>query len=209
MEIKKTLTEIFIIVLATIVLAISVSFNNISMAYTAGISFLIILGANVIIKKIVGYFLEINVRTKFWSWYQYGFRKDSHFKKPVPMIWVPLLISLFTKGIFWWLAVLEFDVTPKTERVTKRHGLYRFTQVTELHIAWIAAWGIILNLILGVVGYIAGFELFARLSIYFAAWSILPLSGLDGAKIFFSRRGLWITLFVITIIILGWGLTVI
>jgi len=209
MDIKKSSTEIFIIILASLVLGVSVGFNNISLAYAAGISFLIIIGANVLIKKIIGYSLEINVRTKFWSWYQYGFRRDSHFKKPVPMIWVPLLASLLTKGLFWWLAILEFDVTPKTERVAKRHGLYRFTQVTEWHIAWIAAWGIILNLVLGIIGYIAGFELFARLSIYFAAWSIVPLSGLDGSKIFFSSRGIWITLATITLIILGWGLTVI
>jgi len=209
MEIKKSLTEIFIIVLAALVLAISVSFNNTSIAYVAGISFLIIIGANVLIKKIVGYFLEINVRIKFWSWYQYGLRKDSHFKKPVPMVWIPLLVSLLTKGLFWWLAILEFDIAPKTERVARKHGLYRFTQVTEWHIAWIAAWGVILNFVLGIIGYIAGFELFARLSIYFAAWSIVPLANLDGAKIFFSRRGLWITLFIATIIILGWGLTVI
>jgi len=209
MNIKKLLTEIFIIVLASTVLAVSVGFNNTSLAYTAGISFLIIIGANVLIKKIVGFFLEIDVRTKFWSWYQYGFRKDSHFKKAVPMLWIPLLASLLSKGIFWWLAILEFDVTPKTERVAKRHGLYRFTQVTEWHIAWIAAWGIILNFALGIIGYVAGFELFARLSIYFAAWSIVPLSGLDGSKIFFSNRGLWITLATITLIILSWGLVVI
>lgn len=209
MNLKETGTEILIVIIASIILSMSIAFRDISIMYAATISFLIIIGANVLIKKIVGYFLEINVRTKFWSWYQYGFRKDSHFKKPLPMIWLPLLASLFTKGIFWWLAILEFDVTPKTERVAKRHGLYRFTQLTEWHIAWIATAGIILNFFLAIIGYIAGFELFAKLSLYFAAWSIIPLSGLDGSKIFFSSRGLWITLFTITLIILGWGLTVI
>ena len=43
MDIKKSSTEIFIILLASIVLAVSVSFNNISQAYIAGISFVIIL----------------------------------------------------------------------------------------------------------------------------------------------------------------------
>ncbi len=208
MDIKKLSVEILIIALASLILGVSVGFDNLPLAYAAGLSFLIIIGANVLIKKTVGYFLEIKVRTKFWSWYQYGLRKDSHFKKTVPMAWIPLLASLLTKGLFWWLAILEFDVEPKTERVAKRHGLYRFTQVTEWHIAWIAAWGIILNFALAIIAYIAGFELFARLSLYFAAWSIIPLSGLDGSKIFFSSRGLWITLATITLIILGWGLTV-
>ncbi|MFH1238336.1 MAG: hypothetical protein ABIH79_00315 [archaeon] len=208
MDIKEIGTEIFILVLAAIILAISVALKDSSIMYAATISFIIIIGANILIKKIIGYLFEIDVKTKFWSWYQYGFRKDAHFKKPIPMVWLPLLLSLITKGFVQWLAILEFDVTPKTERVAKRHGLYRFTQITEWHIAWIATWGIIVNFILAIIGYIAGFELFAKLSIYFIAWSIIPLSGLDGAKIFFSSRGLWITLFTIIIIVLGWGLII-
>jgi len=209
MNLKDSLTEIFVIILAAIVLAISASFRDSTIIYAAAISFLIIISANVLTKKIVGYFLEIDIKTKFWSWYQYGFRKDSHFKKPLPMIWLPLLISLLTKGFFWWLAILEFDVVAKTERVAKRHGLYRFTQVTENHIAWIATWGIIANFILAIIGYVAGFELFTRLSLYFMAWSLIPISNLDGAKIFFSSKGLWITAATIMAIILGWGLVVI
>jgi len=206
MDIREIGIEILVIVLATMVLAISVAFKDTTIMYAVAISFLIIITANVLTKKVVGYMLEIKVKTKFWSWYQWGLRKDSHFKKPVPMIWLPLLLSLFK---IWWLAILEFDITPKIERVAKRHGLYRFTQLTEWHVAWIATWGIILNLVLAIIAYIAGFEMFAKLSIYFAAWSLIPLSGLDGAKIFFSSRGLWITLFTITMIILSWGLTVI
>jgi len=193
----------------TSTVAISISFKDATIMYAAAISFFIIIGANVLIKKIIGYFLEIDVKTRFWSIYQYGFRKDSHFRKPLPMLGLPLLLSFFTGGFFWWLAILEFDIAPKTERVAKRHGLYRFAELTEWHVAWIAIWGIILNLVLAVIAYIAGFEMFARLSLYFAAWSILPLPGLDGAKIFFSNKGLWTIFFIITMIILGWGLIVI
>lgn len=209
MNIKETATELFIIILAATILAMSVAFKDSSILYYAIISFIIIISANVLIKKIVGYFLEIDVKTKFWSWYQFGFRKDAHFKKPVPMLWLPLLLSLITNGFLQWLGILEFDIKPKTERVAKRHGLYRFTQLTEWHIAWIATWGIILNFILAIIGYIAGFELFTKLSIYFIAWSIIPIAGLDGSKIFFSSRGLWITLFTIISLILGWGLIII
>lgn len=206
MNIKETLTEIFVIILASIVLSISTSFRDTTIMYTAALSFLIIISVNILVKKIAGFFLEIRVRTKFWSWHQFGFRKDMHFKKPVPMVWLPLLLSLFTKGFFWWLAILEFDVEAKTERVAKRHGLYRFTQVTEWHIAWIVVWGIIANLVLAVIAYITGFETFAKLSLYFAAWSTIPLSNLDGSKIFFGSRGLWMTVFVITIGMLIWGI---
>ena len=208
MNIKEIGTESLVVILAAVILAMSIAFRDISTIYVSIISFFIIIGANVLIKKIVGYLLEINVKTKFWSWHQYGLRKDAHFKKPIPMVWLPLILSLLTKGFIQWLAILEFEVTPKTERVAKRHGLYRFTQITEWHIAWIATWGIIFNFVLAVIGYIAGFELFAKLSIYFIVWSIIPLSRLDGAKIFFSSRGLWITIVTIIAIILGWGLII-
>jgi len=209
METKEFSKELFVIILASIILAIVVSFTNNKLIYSATLCFLIIISANTFIKKIIGSFLEIGVKIKFWSWHQYGFRKDSHFKNPVPMVWFPLILSLFTKGVLWWLAMLEFDVYPKTERVSRRHGLYRFTEVTEWHIAWIAIWGIIANLVLAVVGYLAGFELFARLSIYYTAWSIIPLSSLDGSKIFFSSRYLWATITVIVAVFLGWSLLIV
>ena len=209
MKIKESLTEFLIILLATIILAITVSAKTRDLIFYASVSFLIIILANIFVKKIVGYFLEIKVKTKFWSWYQFGFRKTSHFKSAIPMAWLPLLLSLLTRGIFWWLAILEFDVEAKTERVSKRHGLYRFTEVTEWHIAWIAAWGIIINLVLAVIAYFAGFELFSKLSVFYAVWSVVPLSSLDGSKIFFASRALWITITTIVAIFFIWGLAIV
>ena len=209
MDAKENAKEILIIVLASIILALTVAFKDRTLFYAAAISFLIILATNVFIKKSVGYYLETKVKTKFWSIYQYWFRKDMHFKKPLPMLWLPLILTLFTRGFFLWLGVLEFDVEAKTERVSRRHGLYRFTQVTEWHMAWIAVWAIIANFILAIIGYIAGFELFAKLSIYFIAWSTIPIPGLDGSKIFFSSRILWAITFTIAIITLAWAFTII
>lgn len=208
MRIRDYGKEPLIVILASIILALSVAYRNTAILYPAMISFLIIFTINILTKKSVGYFLETKVRTKFWSWYQYGLKKGSHFKKPLTMAWLPLILSLFSQGLIWWFAILEFDVEAKTERVTKRHGLYRFTQVTEWHMAWIATWGIIANIFFAVIAYILGFELFTKLSIYFAIWSIIPLSSLDGSKIYFSSRGLWITLFTILLIFFGWGLII-
>ena len=209
MKIKEDGKEILIIILASIILAITVAFRNHNLFYTALTSFLIIIGINVLVKKIVGYNLEIAVKTKFWSWYQYGLRTDMHFKKPVPMVWLPLVLVLFTKGFFLWLGILEFDIAAKTERVSRRHGLYRFTEVTEWHMAWIATWALIANLIFAIAGYIMGFELFAKLSIYFIAWSIIPIAKLDGSKIFYGSRALWTIVFTIAMMFLVLGLTII
>ena len=209
MDTKEFSKEILIIILAAVVLALTFAFKNQSLFYAAALSFLIIITINVLIKKAIGYYLEIKVRTKFWSVYQFGFRKDMHFKKPLPMLWLPLILTLFTKGFFLWLGILEFDVEAKTERVSRRHGLYRFTEVTEWHMAWIVVWALIANLVAAVVGYVAGFELFTKLSIYFITWSTIPISNLDGSKIFFSSRTLWAITFTVAIITLIWAIIII
>lgn len=200
--------EIATIILAAVILALTVSFKKTEIFYPALLSFLIIISANILTKKIIGFHFETDVKTKFWTWYQFGLRKDMHFKNPIPMAWLPLLLILFTKGHLLWLGILEFDIKAKTERVAKRHGLYRFTEVTEWHMAWIVIWGLIANLILATIGYIAGYELFTKLSIYFIAWNIIPLNRLDGSKILYASRALWITIFIITAIVLGWGLII-
>ena len=208
MDAKENIKEISTIILAAIVLALTVSFKNTDIFYIATASFLIIIVANVLTKKITGYFFETDVKTKFWALYQFGFRKDMHFIKPIPMIWLPLILAPFS-NFFLWLGVLEFDVSAKTERVSRRHGLYRFTEITEWHMAWIATWGIIINLVLAVVGYLVGFELFAKLSIYFIAWSTIPVAGLDGSKILYASRSLWTVVFTIAILLLVWSLMII
>lgn len=204
MDTKETVT----ILLATIILALTVAFKETSIFYPVLLSFLIIISVNVLAKKIIGFHFETNVKTKFWTWQQFGLRRDMHFKKPVPMAWLPLLLVLFSKGFILWLGILEFDIKAKAERVAKRHGIYRFTQVTEWHMALIATWGLIANLIFAIGGYALGFELFAKYSIYFIAWNVIPLSRLDGAKIFYASRGLWMAIFAITAIVLGWGLII-
>lgn len=205
MELKENLKELATILFAIIILSISISLKNKDFLLIAPISFLIIILANTFIKKIIGYMLELKVRTKFWSVYHYGFRKDSHFNKPLPMAWLPLLVSLITKGFFWWLPILEFDVEAKTERVSRRHGLYRFSEVTEWHMAWIAIFGLISNITLAIAAYFLGYEFFTKLSIYYTAYSIIPFSSLDGSKIFFGNRSLWMITSFIVLLITIWS----
>lgn len=208
MESKESIREVVLVLLASLILALAFSFKDHSALLISFLYFVIIIGCNILTKKIIGYYLEINVKTRSWSWYQYGFRKDAHFKSALPMIWVPLFFTLISQGYVKWFAILEFDVEAKTERVSRRHGLYRFTQVTEWHIAWIAVWGIIANIIIAILGYFAGFEVFTRLSIFYACWSLLPLSSLDGSKIFFASRGLWTTVALIVGLLTFWAMTI-
>lgn len=205
MEIK----EVLIIILASIILGASFSaFETASAPITILYSIIfmfVIISLNTLAKMIVAYKLEADIKTEFWKLYQFGFRADSHFKNPLPMFWLPILLSLISKGMLPWLSILEFDVKPRVERASRRHGLYRFTEMTDFDVALIAASGVAINLILAIIVYlVAGVygDSLARLSIYYAAFSLLPLSSLDGTKILFGSRPLWFTLVIITSIFL-------
>jgi hypothetical protein len=210
MEKEQTKKELLVIFLATLILGLSLSYisRNVKDTLIAFATILLVILVNVIAKKIVAYNLETDATLNFWSTYWYGFSSKSHFKKPMAMAWLPLLTSLITFGNFIWMPILEFDVSARPERIARQHGLYRYTAVTEWHIAIIAVVGIVANIIAGIAGYILGFETFAKWSIFYAAWSIIPIGRLDGTKILFGSRKIWVLMLFILAIILFWGLTV-
>jgi len=210
MELKRVTKEVSVVLIATLILALSLTYPQraISVFLSAFGIILAIILINIIAKKAFAYYLETNVNLNLWSLYHYGFTKKSHFENPFPLSWMPILTSLLTYGNFVWMPIIEFDVEPRPERVSRRHGLYRYTEVTDWHIALIVTAGIFANVICGIFGYLTGFELFAKWSLFYAAWSLLPLGGLDGTKVFFGSKNLWYALIVILAAVLLWGLTI-
>jgi len=211
MESKGIFKDLAIIFVASVIISLSLAFpqRNFELLFSLFVSILIIIIINTFAKKFFAYKLETDVALGFWSTYYYGFAKKDHFNRPLTMVWLPLLGSLITLGNIVWMPIIEFDVEARPERISRRHGLYRFTEVTEWHIALIAAAGIFSTIFFGIIGYFMGFETFARLSIFYAAWSIVPLGRLDGTKIFFGSRNLWFTLLIVLVVALLWGLTII
>lgn len=216
MDKNRYLKEIGTIILAAVILAISFSF--VDLANIDGIfmisfySLLIIITTTFLVKKAYAYYLEADVHIKFWSWYQYSFRQKSHFVRPLPMLWLPLLFAPL--GLKWF-GILETEIVARTERVSKRHGLYRFSEMTDWHVALICASGIITSLVLAFIGYffvvqnsndLAIGEVFSKIAILYAVWSIIPIGGLDGTKIFFGNRFLWTALATVLAVIFLWGL---
>jgi hypothetical protein len=163
----------------------------------------IILAINIASKKIISYYLDSEIEIKLWEIMRFGFKPKSHFKRPFPAgAFFPVIskIFLFPLKNFVWMASLVFDVKPKKYHTAKRHGLYTFSEMTEAHIGLIAAAGIFMNLIFAVIGYFSGFDTFARLSIYFCLFNMIPLSDLDGNKIFFGNLVIWGFLAALTLI---------
>jgi hypothetical protein len=187
--------ELFYISLAIVIIWFAVSFGPIvagnQISYPLIFFNLIMVALVVIIsifaKKVVAYFYEAKIEHKAWTIQRFGFGREQHFNKPVPAgIIIPVFLSIITLGYWIWMAVLEFDIYSTTARAAKRHGMHRFTEITEIHMGLIAAAGVVANLFAAVIGYIIGFPEFSRLSIYYACYSMIPLGNLDGAKIFFS-----------------------
>jgi hypothetical protein len=201
---NRNTKELFIIILTILILGVSVSYLKKPLIETTLISLIgfgIIILTNVITKKMIAYKLDIDITIKPWSLYYYGLRNDAHFKEPIPMSWTPIFFTLLSNSKIWWLAITQFDSKSKPERVAKKQGYYRFAELTEWDTGLIAIWGVITNLVLGLIFIIIGLgplTYIGKLSIYYSAWSLLPISNLDGTKILFASRAIWFVLIIIT-----------
>ena len=161
--------EILAILVVSVILAFSISLVETwnLFLYSLLAVFIVIL-INIFGKKVVSYYLDSEVEIRIWEIEKYWFRPGQTFKRPFPAGAVLPLVSkifLFPLGSFVWMASLVFDVKPKTYRAAKRHGLYSFSEMTELHEGRIAIAGIVANLFFALIGYLVGFDEFARINL--------------------------------------------
>ena len=199
-----TKKEIAYMLVTTIILGFAFEVREFSLNgfFYISLLILIIIALNIFAKKITGFYLDAEIEAKPWEVKRYWWTTGSHFKKPFPAGMVmPLITTAITLGYIPWMASLVFDIKPKIYRAAKRHGLYKFTEMTEYHLGLIAASGILVNILLSVLGYFLGYSDFARLNLYYALFNIIPISDLDGNKIFFGNLVLWS--FITAIILIG------
>ncbi|MDP3991943.1 MAG: hypothetical protein Q8P79_00335 [Nanoarchaeota archaeon] len=196
--------EIGTLALVTLVLALTISFLKTDILLGVLLAVFLVLVLNVAAKKVAAFYLDSEIEIRPWQMERYGWKTKQYFKKPFPIgVFLPIIVSLFSLGNLFWMASMVFDVKPTVYRAAKRHGLYSFSEMTEDHIGMIAAAGVFINLIAAVFAYFLGFPTFARLSVYYAFFSMLPLSDLDGNKIFFGNMVLWS--FLATLVLIGLG----
>jgi len=197
--------EIPLIIGVVIILALALSFlKNLEVFLYSLLFVFLVLMVNILAKKISSFYFDSEIEIELWRVKRYGFKPSKYFKKPFPAgVLFPLLFSIFTLGNFVWLASLIFKVKPKVYRSAKRHGLYNFSEMTESNIGFIAASGIAANLVFAILAYLLGFSELARINLYYAFFNILPISNLDGNKIFFGSTELWI--FLVTLVSIGIG----
>jgi len=198
--------ELLNIIVIALILSLSITLlTSVESFIYVFISMAAIMFITILIKEITAYYLDSEIETKLWEIQQYGFSPSKRFKKKFPAgIFLPIIVSAFTFGTLYWMASLVFEVRPKIYRAAKRHGLYSFSEMTEWHVGIIAAMGIFMSLILAVTGYLIGLEEFAKLSIFYAFFNMIPISNLDGNKVFFGNFVMWSFLAILTLIGLGY-----
>lgn len=194
--------EIITILAAVLIIGISISLISTWTIFASTIlAVFLVFSVNILSKKIMSYYLDTEIEMKFWEIKRFWFSPRAAFKKAFPAgILMPIIISVLSLGNLMWLASLVFDIKPKIYKAAKRHGLYSFSEITEFQIGLIAAIGVFANLVFAIMGYLAGWTIFSQLNIWLAFFSLIPVSDLDGNKIFFGNLVMWSFLASITLI---------
>ena len=101
----------------------------------------------------------------------------------------PILFSLISNGLFKFAAIGSSEVIA----IEKRRIGKKFKHLTEYELAKIHLVGPLTILLLALILHqFPGFEKIVAISYTLALFSMLPFSGLDGAKIFFGSLPLYI-----------------
>jgi len=209
--------EITAIIVLTIIMGFAISLlKSFELFLYVSLSVLIIFMINIVTKKIVGFYFDTDIEIKMWEIRRMGFlyflgnipvttQSPHHeFKRPFPAgAFFPIITAALSLGYLTWMAGFVFDAKSKIYSAVKRHGLYTFSEISEFHLGLIAAAGILANLFFAIIGYFINLPEqmnFVKLSIWFVFFNILPLSDLDGNKIFFGNLTLWSFLASITFV---------
>lgn len=200
------INEVFQILLVIILFAFIINFlSGLETFLFALLIAFIIISVNVITKKMIASSIDLEIEQKILQFQRWGFYKRSKLKKSIPfglilpffMLWLS-----YPTGFFKMFTFLQYDLKPTKARAAKKHGgLYRFSELTEFHIALPAIWATVATLLLAVLAYLLNFPDLARYSIYYSAWNLIPFGQLDGCKMFFGSKLWW--LFFVIMSILG------
>ncbi len=209
---KEIVSTILVIIIASFISFFPQIPDDSIVILSALIIFSLIIVTTVITKKIAGRVRAIKVEHKIWEFSRYGIYKRSYLKHPVPVgLIIPFFLSFFTLGYVKPLTFFQFNVENIPEiRLLKARGFKRALRkefVHEADPAYAAAWGFYMLGILFCAGYIS-YKLFdsnfffdlAKFSLLYGIWNLLPVSTLDGAKIFFGSFFTWLLLLILYVI---------
>jgi len=164
----------------------------------------IIIFVSVIAKKIAAPAYSIKIEHKAWGWKRWGWYERSKFKKPIPLgIILPFFLSVLSLGLIKPLILLQFDAENLAhKRALRKRGEYRYSEINESDLAFTSAWGFWALIALAIIGNILNQPELTKYSVYYGIWNLLPISNLDGTKLFFGSLINWILLVIVYLIAL-------
>lgn len=203
MSISFTKKEIIWIIIAILVVGFLIEINKELKLDLIGLLWAsIIVLTSVFAKKITAPIYSIKIEHKIWSFKQWWFTKRSHFKKPIPIgLILPFFLSILSLGLIKPFTLLQFDSENlKKKRVLKKRGDYRYSEINDSDIAFTAAWGFWALILLTIIATFLKQPELAKYSIYYGLWNLLPISQLDGSKLFFGSLINWVLLIIAYVI---------
>ncbi|MBU3912680.1 MAG: hypothetical protein KKE50_01160, partial [Nanoarchaeota archaeon] len=116
----------------------------------------------------------------------------------------PFFLIILTLGRVPWLATTQTEIIASKAKIAKKHGIYRYSEMTDSDLAWITSAGIFACFILAILAYLLNLPDLSRYAILFACFNMIPLGQIDGTKIFFGNLLLWFILAIISLLGLGY-----
>lgn len=170
----------------------------------------IIIGINIISKKIVASRLDADVEHEVWKMQRFWFNPADRFNKSIYAgVIIPIFVAIISLGTIRLMTVLTYETRALKRRAAKRFGPYSFTEMTDFHNALVGAAGIISCLAITFITYwlpYSGTEVIAKMATFYAFFNMIPVSKLDGSQIYFGSRVLWSVLAIITLIFMMYAL---
>lgn len=194
-----TKKEIGWVIIAILILGFIIGFSQ-KPSYSPYIFLIsaIIILMNLLVKKISANHFGVIIEHKIWEFQQYWWHKDAHFKKPIPIgLILPFFLSFLSLGIIKIMALLQFEGKPSKKKIFKKRGMIRRSEVNESDLAFISAWGLYGLLGLAIIGAVFKMPELTKYSVYYGLWNLLPISNLDGSKLFFGSFFNWALLSII------------
>jgi Zn-dependent protease len=206
---KKEIVAIAIsVIIMTLIISFSTNEKEIlsNKLIIALVISLIVILISVLAKKITAHNINVKVTHKVWEWQRYGFGKGSYLKKPVPVgALLPLLLMFLSLGVIKFFTFLEFETQATQAKAVKKYGRFRFSNINEWDDALIGFYGLIALLILAVITSLLTSPIFpfkdlSKYAFIYAVCNLIPISSLDGTRIFFGSKPLYVTSLVLTLI---------
>ena len=169
----------------------------------------LIISVSVFCKKLTAKIINIKIEHKIWSFQRWWIGKSSHLKKAIPAGAVfPAILSVISFGFITCFSFLQFESTALPARAVKNYGTKRFSEIMEFDLCMIGFYGILGLFLLSITAKIfssyffgPSLMLLSKYSFYYAIWNLLPLSSLDGAKMFFGSSRLYTFTGILTVIV--------